>query len=113
MSVTLKELPIEALQEIHLLTIDHSRDWWHVLMKNSGVELFAQMLRETSQAEGVTFDLRVMTDDGSAVPEPVILMMLLRAGTKTLALANAVHDWLAKTCDKPMSDKEKCLRARA
>lgn len=79
-----------------MLSRDQARDWWDIFLRSSGVELFQGMLNETETGERVAIDVHVENFNAEPVPDPVALMLLMRAAIKTLALSVAIEQWRAK-----------------
>ena len=82
-------------KEIRVRASDLTRDNWDTFLRYGGPDLFKQAIEEFERGEQMVITLSVERLDGSTVPEPVALMIIMRAAIKTLAMGMAVDEWMS------------------
>jgi hypothetical protein len=75
---------------------DLTREHWDTFLRWGGADLFRKAIEEQEQGEQMLITLTVQAEDGSPVPEPVALMIVMRAAIKTLAMGIAVDEWMSE-----------------
>jgi hypothetical protein len=76
-------------------TVGHelSQEWWEQFLRlELGADWFRQALSQMESAEQVVLELRAETfREGKPIPEPIALMLVMRAAIETLALSVALE----------------------